>query len=347
TGQMLAALADLPQATTVAITGESSATDPGDDLRAIDAMFDRLSPRLLVLAGDSLPVPLIDRARARGVAMMLIEAANPSATGTWRLLPGAPRGLLMRFCQIHARDAAAAGALTRLVREAVPVAATGRLARHAPAPGCNMNELDAMRQTIGARPVWLAHNLPLSEADAVLKAHAHALRRAHRSLVILEPRDPAQGAEMMARAAEAGLVRARRAEDDEIVETTQVYVADAGDDPGLFLRLSPVAYLGGTLTRGAGNASPVVAAALGSALVFGPQASDETRPFLDRLRQVGGGRQIATPAELGPAVSALLAPEAGAEAALRAWTLATEGAEATLAVAGAIGDWLAVNGGIR
>lgn len=342
---LAAQLGELPRPPETRVTGDSAAPGPGEDLRAIDAALDRFPPDLLVLAGAPLPAPLIDRARARGVALMLVEAAAPPPSHGWRLLPGASRNPLSRFQQIQARDEAAAAALARAVKGAVPVQVGGVLARHAPAPGCNMHELDALRHAVGARPVWLAHALPEAEADAVFLAHSHALRRAHRLLLIVEPADAAQGEAVAARAAEIGFTVARRSAEEEIDETTQVYVADAGDDSGLFLRLAPVAFLGGTLTRGAEVPSPVVPAALGSALVFGPMATEAARPFLDRLRVAGGGRQIAAPSDLGPAVSALLAPEAGAEAALRAWELATEGSDATIAVAAAIGDWLALNGG--
>lgn len=341
---LAAQLLESPHPPAVRVTGDAEASGPGDDLRAIDAFFDRFPTGLLVLAGGPLPVPLLDRARARGVTLMLVEARAPNSR-SWLSLPRAPRGQLVRFQQIHARDEAAAAAIARAVKGAVPVLTTGQLARHAPVKGCNLSELEALRQAIGARPVWLAHALPEAEVDAVFLAHSHALRRAHRLLLIVEPRDPAQGAALAERAAEIGFGIARRGAEEEIVETTQVYVADTGDDPGLFLRLAPVCFLGGSLTPGAGTPSPVVPAALGSALVFGPVADNDGRQFLDRLGSLGGGRQIGMPADLGPAVSALLAPEAGAEAALKAWTLATEGSDATRAVADAIGDWLRMNGG--
>jgi len=342
---LAAQIAEQPERPRTFVTGDAASPGPGDGLPAIDAAFDRFPMQLLVIAGAKLPVPLLDRARARGVALMLVDAVNPVPAGGWRLLPGHARGILSRFAQIHARDAASAAAITRSVKGAVPVFDSGQLARHPPVPGCNTQELDALRHAVGARPVWLAHGLPDVEAEAVFAAHSHALRRAHRLLLIVEPCDLSQGAAIAAAASAAGFTCARRSIEDEIDETTQVYVADTGDDPGLFLRLAPVTYLGGSLTRGIGTSTPVTPAALGSALIFGPYDGEGERPFLDQLRAQGGGRQIAAPADLGPALSALLAPDAGAVAALRAWTLATDGSDATFTVARAICDWLVLNGG--
>ena len=58
--------------------------------------------------------------------------------------------------------------------------ATGALARNGAVPGCNQQELGALRDAIGARPVWFAQDVPAAELDAVFLAHSHALRRAHR-----------------------------------------------------------------------------------------------------------------------------------------------------------------------
>lgn len=337
-------IADHPDAPPTLVTGTREAPGPTGDARALDAMLDAFPARLLVLTGDRLPMPLIERARARGMALMLVDAVNPVPSGGWRILPGYRRSVLGRFTQIHARDAVCAAAIARIVKGAVPVPVSGRLALFAPVRGCNVPELDALRQALGARPVWFAHDLPENEAGSVLVAHAQALRRAHRLLLIVQPRNPAAGAAIADRATDAGFVRARRSIDEEITETTQVYIADTDDDPGLFLRLAPVSYLGGSLTGGAGTPPAVTAAALGSALVFGPHADAAGRATLDRLQALAGGRRISAAADLGEAIGALLSPDVGAEAALKAWSFATEGSDATVAVARAICDWFALNG---
>ncbi|MCL4674485.1 MAG: hypothetical protein KJZ59_00240 [Pararhodobacter sp.] len=163
--------------------------------------------------------------------------------------------------------------------------------------------------------------------------------------MILQPRDPEQGAALADRARELGFVCARRTLDEDIDETTQVYIADSEDDPGLFLRLAPVSFLGGSLTRDAPLPSAVTAAALGSALIIGPHTDNGQQEFLSRLVALGGARQIGVAAALGEVLAALLAPDAGAEAALRAWSLATDGSDATYAVARAIQDWMQLNRG--
>lgn len=324
------------------VTGGGARPGPGEGLRAIHAWLKRLQPMLLVLAGPVLPPNLIDAAQAHGIALILVNTDHAGAPGRWRLWPGMNRALLSCFTQIHTRTEAAARALEQQMR-GVNVLHGGTLARFAPAPACNHVELAALRQVLDGRPVWFAFSPPEAEVDAALAAHTQALRRAHRLLLILAPRDARQGAALAARATGMGFACARRTTDDDITETTQIYIADAEDEPGLFLRLAPVSYLGGSLTPDAGTPGPVPAAALGSALVFGPHGGAGNCAFLEQLHRLGGGRRIAAPDEMGEAICALLSPETGAEAALKAWTLATEGSDATYQVARALCDWVQLN----
>lgn len=339
-GGQLGEMRDAPECL---VTGGGARPGPGENPRMIDAWLDRTQPLLLVLAGSELPPNLIERARARGVPLMLVNATHASAPGRWGLWPGFQRALLTAFTQIHTRTENARQGFARQLRGATTIVCSGALARFPPAPSCNHVELTALRHALAARPVWFAYSLPRSEAGAALAAHAQALRRAHRLLLILAPRDPREGEALAQQAEEMGFSCARRMTDDEINETTQIYIADAEDEPGLFLRLAPVSYLGGSLTPDTVTPGPLPAAALGSALVFGPHAQPEFRPFLEQLRRVGGGRRISAAQDLGEAVSALLSPETGAEAALKAWTMATEGSDNTYALARAICDWMQLN----
>ncbi len=334
-------LADFKTAPTVIQTGTATALGPArDDPAAIDQFIADHTVRLLVLVGTEIPVTILERACANGVTCFLADAKHPVVPARWRFVPGNARAALSRFAQIHAQDKQSAAVLTRLVRNKAEVFETGPMARFAPTGGCNAFELNAMRESLGARPVWFAYDLPEPEVDAALLAHAQALRRAHRLLMILQPRDPHDGALMAERAHKLGFACARRMLEEEISENTQVYIADAEDDPGLFLRLAPVSFLGGSLTQNAGTPSAVAAAALGSALIFGPLATPDKSKFLEQLCAIGGGRQIGVAAALGDALATILAPDVGAEAALKAWTLATDGSEATYRVAQAIVDWM-------
>lgn len=295
---------------------------------------------LIVIAGEVLPAEVIETAKTRRIGLFWVDAGPVPRLDRRIVLPWRLKRCLAALDEVHARDRPTAQSLLRRLPTGATVAPTGPLARHPSAVPCNESELDALRAALGGRPVWFAFSLPGAEFDAVLAAQAEALRLAQSLVLIAAPRDPRDGAELAARATAAGFETARRLAEDDILATTQVYVADAEDEPGLYLRLAPVTYLGGSMTPGTGAPPAAPAAALGTALIFGREAE---RGFLDQLHAVGGARRIQRPADLGAALAGLLAPEAGAAAALQAWTLATQGSEATFAVARAICDWLALN----
>ncbi len=287
---------------------------------------------LAVFAGEILPRVSLAAAEAVGVTRLWVEAGPEPRFDRLVFWPGRLRRALRGFSAIHALDEKAAAQLSKLLPH-VPVRATGRLARFRPVRTCDQRSLEALRSVLQGRMVWLAHALPEAELSAVLDAHAYALRTALRLLLVLEPRHPGLESLFAERARARGFEVATRFASEAILPSTQVLVANGGEDSGLYLRLAPVAWLGGSLTSGMGSPPLQPAAALGTALIVGPEVSD---PFAKALLAAGGANRIETAAQLGPAVGAMLSPEVSAKAALNAWTLATEGAEATAALAEAI-----------
>ncbi len=131
---------------------------------------------------------------------------------------------------------------------------------------------------------------------------------------------------MAAAATGAGLRVAQRAEGDEPEDGTQVYLADGPAEMGLWLRLAPVAFLGGTLPNGPGSRDPFEAAALGVALIHGPATASHGEHWA-RLDTAGASRIVLNGQELGRAVEALLSPDRAAAMAHAGWDVATKGAE--------------------
>lgn len=292
---------------------------------------------LIVLLGDLLPAELIELAHEAGIGLIWAEAGAQPRLDRRRLLPWRLRKALSRLDHIQAITPLAANALARLTREAVPIEIAGRLARVAPAPRCNEAELAELRKAVGARPVWFAYSLPAAEFAIALAAQVTAMRQAHRLLMVAAPRSSRDAEELAAQARALGLITAGRLTDDEIDESVQLVIADVEDPPGLFLRLAPISYLGGTLTPGALVPPVDEAASLGTALLFGPERSS---PLLARLQQAGGGRGIIRGDDLGGALAEMLVPETCARVALQAWKICTDGSEATMQLARAVDGWL-------
>jgi 3-deoxy-D-manno-octulosonic-acid transferase len=198
----------------------------------------------------------------------------------------------------------------------------------------NAAERDALAQQLDARPVWLAVGVPEAEEAAVLAAQHAAHRLAHRLLLVLVPADPARGAAVTEAAAALGLRGGRRSADAEPGDDDQIYVADTEGELGLWYRLAPVSFMGGTLEGPAGR-DPLEPAALGSAILHGPRTAPHDDSYA-RLAARRASQRVTGATGLAEAVIRLLNPERAARMARGGWEVATEGGEVTDRVAGAV-----------
>ncbi|WP_415184517.1 3-deoxy-D-manno-octulosonic acid transferase [Phaeovulum sp.] len=317
-------------------TNEIIATAPptGDDPALARAFIDHWHPDLSVFVATTfsadtpptLPTALIEACHAKGHPLMLCDTRLP-ATMAQRFNLKRPllRALLGRFRLLLVQDQISVTTLTQLGVPADRIEAPGTVSETAEPLPCFETERAAIALTLRARPVWLAMAPPAAEEAAVLAAHSYALRHAHRMLLILLPEDPGRGAELADQLQSEGWSVARRTEEGEPDEDTQILIADDPSEPGLWYRLAPVTYMGGTLSGTAINPhSPLEPAALGSAILHGPQ----TVPFAAeyaRLGEARAARLLADENALAMAVADLIAPDKAAALAHNAWAVTSGG----------------------
>lgn len=165
------------------------------------------------------------------------------------------------------------------------------------------------------------------ELEQISAAQRQASRRAHRLLLLLIPAVPAEAAEMAQRLRDDGFVVSCRSDGAEPDEATQIYLADSAAEMGLWYRLAPFTFMGGTL-EGLGGRHPFEPAALGSAVLHGPVTAGHA-PAYQRLASAGASRAVRSAADLGNAVEVLLAPDKAAAMAHAAWDVTSSGAGVT------------------
>jgi 3-deoxy-D-manno-octulosonic-acid transferase len=320
--------------------GALAAPAPADTPEAVAAFLDHWRPDLGMWFDGALRPVMLHALAQRGVPMMLVEGRMPDLPGA-RWWPRVMPGLMAPFRHVLVVDDDAARAFQRVGADPATVQVTGPLEEPSHVLPVTEAERAAMARAIGTRPVWLAIGVPEAEDDAVAAAHLSALRLAHRLLLILVPDQPGRAGALADRLrGQFGLDTVLRSSEADPVEDAQVYVADTEGELGLWYRLAPVTYLGGTLSGPGPVRPPFEAAAMGSALIHGLELGAEALAF-DRLRQAGASRVVPGAADLGDAVGDLLAPDRSARLAQAAWSVASAGVEATaLAVqfAGAILD---------
>lgn len=301
---------------------------PPDRPQPVAAFLDHWRPDLGIWADGALRPVLLHMAAARKVPMLLVDGRAPDLPGArwWpRLMPG----LMTPFRHVLVQDEAARRLFLRAGAAAGAVQVTGPLEVPSRILPVNEAERAALARTLGTRPVWLAVGLPEAEDDAIAAAHLSALRSAHRLLLVLVPDTPARAGALQSRLTEQfGLETARRSIDEEPGEEAQVYIADTEGEMGLWYRLAPMTWCGGTLAGPGPSRHPFEAAAMGSAILHGPETGAEAESF-GRLHRAGASRVVPVAADLGDAVGDLLAADRCARLAQAGWDVASAGAEAT------------------
>ena len=296
--------------------------------QAIDAFLRHWMPDLAVWVDRSLHPVMLSCMAGADIPVVMIDGRMPDeASQRWRWRPGMVKALLRQFDHILAADEQSARNLRRLGASTDQVELSGFLQEgSAPLPYVE-NERDYLADIFAARPVWLAVSVAPGEERVVIDTHRQASRRSHRLLLILVPECPSDGPALAARLVEDGWQVALRSADDEPGPDVQILVADQPGELGLWYRLAPVTVMGQTFD-GQAPRNPHEAAALGSAILFGPHPA-RFRERFNRLAEAGAARRVRDGSTLGDELEALLSPERAAMMAAAAWEVSTAGAEVT------------------
>lgn len=313
---------------------------PGEHPQTVAGFLDHWQPDLCLWVWGRLRPNLILEAHARGCGLMLVDADVQGFDGQRdRWLPDVTTGLLEKFSNVIARSEAAKKRLMQLglsrdaIRVESPLQAGGQ------ALPCRDSDLSDLSDMLAARPVWFAAKLQPAEVAVVLRAHRQAMRLSHRLLLILNPAEPAQAAEIAMTAADDGFDVVHWDEGSAPDDTTQVMVAEDHSERGLFFRIAPVSFLGSSLVPDKGGCDPFEAAALGSAVLYGPKVR-QFMPSYSRLAAAGAARIVNDSTALGTAVSRLIAPDQAAAMAHAGWDVISTGAELMDMVADLVQDTL-------
>lgn len=304
-------------------------TVPSEHPSAVAAFLDHWSPDAAIWIWGGLRPNLILEATDRQCPMFLIDAdADGFDKRRNRWLPDLTRKVLLRFTAVFARSAAGHRRLVQLGLPEQEVEQTSPLLAGGQALACDDADLTDLATAMGGRPAWFAANVLPKEVPIVLAAHQSAVRLSHRLLLIVQPANANQADDIAARAADQNLNVIRWDDGQHPDETTQVMISDDAADQGLFFRVAPVSFLGSTLLQGQNGCDPLNAAALGSAILYGPRVRQYVASY-SRLAAAGAARIVNDSDALGAAVSTLIAPDHAATMAHAGWDVISQGAALT------------------
>lgn len=246
--------------------------------------LDHWRPNLALIAESELWPNMVIETHARGIPMVLVNGRmSERSYKTWKSWPRLAASLLERFDLCLTQSAADAERLTNL--GAPRVVDVGNLKFDVAPPLVSKPELAQFEFALQDRTVIAAASTHPGEDEAILHAHLALRERYPDLLTLLIPRHPERGDSLRSMAMTLGLNAVQRSRGYRPDSATDIYIGDSIGDMGLYYRLSPIVFMGGSLVEHGGQ-NPIEPAKLGCALLHGPHIFNfrEAYNLLDRER---------------------------------------------------------------
>jgi 3-deoxy-D-manno-octulosonic-acid transferase len=154
------------------------------------------------------------------------------------------------------------------------------------------------------------------EEEILAEMHRELARYFPSLLTVIVPRHPNRGETIARMIAASGLHVSLRSREDLPTATTDIYVADTMGELGLFYRLAPIVFMGGSLVKHGGQ-NPIEAIKLGAAIVHGPHVFNFAEVY-DALDAAGGAKQADGQQALVKQIGQWLADPAARQASVEA-----------------------------
>src|SRR5664279_3485309 len=288
---------------------------PYDSPRYVARFLDHWRPSLALFIESDLWPNLILASAARRLPMVLINGRmSQRSFPRWRRMTATIAALLGRFDVCLAQSRLDAERFTALGSR--NVVTTGNLKLDVAAPSADPAKLERLMAVTRGRPVIVAASTHPGEEEILIEAHRTLAGFFPSLLTVIVPRHPNRG-ETVARMVEAsGLHGALRSREELPTAATDIYVADTMGELGLFYRLAPIVFMGGSLVERGGQ-NPIEAIKLGASIVHGPHVFNFTDVY-EALDGAGGARRADNREAVVKQLGQLLADPAARHSALAA-----------------------------
>lgn len=301
---------------------------PVDTPKAVEKFLDRWRPSLAIWTESEFWPNLISFTSARDIPMILINARiSEKSYRRWRFFKKSLKNLIEKFNYSLIQDEKTVKYFSKIGISSNNFELTGTLKEGSAAlPYSETEQVEISKQILN-RPVWLAASTHEGEEKLIAAAHRHASKASQGLLLIIVPRHPERGLEIASILAKENFKICLRSKKDKISSDTQIYIADTLGELGLWYRIAPVSFVGGSFVPIGGH-NPFEPAALGSAILHGPYV-ENFKEIYNRLNVAGAAVKIEEASELGVKLIETLSPENAAKLAQSAWEVSSNGAEIT------------------
>ncbi|MGO9485121.1 MAG: glycosyltransferase N-terminal domain-containing protein [Rhodomicrobium sp.] len=259
-------------------------------------------PDLALFTESEIWPNLIVEASDKNIPLALLNGRmSPRSKKRWAWLPSLSKPVFSRFDLVLTQNWHFAQRLRQLgVRKAI---VAGNLKYDAPPPPVNVHAVEELRRHLEDRPIFLAASTHPGEDEAVGRAAAILQGTMPSLLTVIVPRHPERGEAIASLLKAKHFSVARRSAGEPVCANTQIYLADTLGELGLFYKLAPLSFIGGSLIKHGGQ-NPIEAVKLGSGILSGPYTFNFAETY-QALRRHEGFRLVSSPEELAAALKKL------------------------------------------
>jgi 3-deoxy-D-manno-octulosonic-acid transferase len=294
---------------------------PYDSPRYVARFLDHWRPSLALFIESDLWPNLILSSAARRLPMVLINGRmSHRSFPRWRRLNATISALLGRFDICMAQSDTDAERFAALGSR--NVITTGNLKLDVPAPPADAAKLERLMSVTRGRPIIVSASTHPGEEDMLVDTHRVLADLFPQLLSVVVPRHPDRGETIARTIGATGLGVGLRSHEELPTAATDIYIADTMGELGLFYRLAPIVFMGGSLVRHGGQ-NPIEAVKLGASIVHGPHVFNFSDVY-EALDKAGGARVAGTPEALIKQLGQLLADPAARETSVAASTRVVE-----------------------
>ena len=241
---------------------------PFDVPAFVERFLDHWKPGLGLFIESDLWPNLLLSASARRVPLVLINGRmSPRSFPRWRKMQGTISTLLSCFdlcltqSDIDHERFAALGSPN--------VATSGNLKLDIKPLPADPQRFERLKAATGRRTVFVAASTHPGEEEIIIEAHRRLAAEIPSLMTVIVPRHPQRGPAVAQLVAESGQQVQLRSRGSLPSADTDIYVADTMGELGLFYRIAPVVFMGGSLVTHGGQ-NPIEPAKLDAAILHGP-----------------------------------------------------------------------------
>ena len=274
---------------------------PVDCMRFIRPFLDHWRPDLSVWAERDIWPAIIFEIHRRGVPLALVNGRmDADSYRSKSRVRGLYSDLFRRFALVGAQDPESAGRFRALGAPGARTIVSGSLKSGALPLADRPEERRLLTAALRGRRIWLAASTHPADEEVVAEAHLEVLRRDPTACLAIAPRDPLRAKEVVSRLESRSISCEFVRDGVAPAESTRAIVVDRIGQLGLWYRLAPCAFLGGSM-GGTGGHNPYEPARLGCAVIHGPNVRNFAADYA-AFHEADAARLVTDAGELAAAV---------------------------------------------